>query len=1222
MILVDLLYNLSVLVALSVFSGFIDLRFDRKKLNGKLLQGLLFGLTAIIGMNYPFILEKGIIFDGRSVVISLCTLFFGPVSGLITTVIAVLYRMFLGGGGTVMGVSVISASFVIGYLFYRWRNKTEINKLTNLKLYLFGIIVHLAMLSLVLILPVKSLADTYKIITLTVIGIYPIITVLIAKILLDQEENKIFANKIKESETLYRTTLYSIGDGVITTDINSKIVKMNYVAEELTGWKEIEAAGKPLAEVFNIINEHTLEKVENPAHKVLKLGTIIGLANHTILISKNGQSKPIADSGAPIRDEKGNITGVVLVFRDQSGEYQSRKALIKSESSLSSIILNSPMGLHMFELMDDDNLVIVGANPAADKILGVDHKLFLGKSIQDVFPTVSTDEIIKNYKNVAKNGGVWVVDQINYEDECIKGIFEIRAFQIEQNKIAAFFVDVTNRVKAEQLLLENEEKYRILLDESTDPIFSFTPEGQYNYVNKAFAQGVGKTVNQIMGKKIWDVFDKDEADKRFAALDFVFKQGEGKIIEVKVPTEKGDTYYITTITPIKDETGKVSLVICSSKDITTRKKMEEVVAENEARIKSFMNFVPALILIKDHEMRPVYCNDSMRKLFPFDEWMGKKPDELFTADVAEKMIEKDLEALEKGSVAYEEDWIDFEGTKHIFFTQKFRINIANKNPMIGAIITDITERTRSEKILKIQYNIAHAMAVVKDFNNLADIIREELGTLIDSTNFFIAFFDEKTGILRSVNEKDENGVIPEWPAEKSLTGYLIKQNKTLLLHKEDFWKLDEEGIIEEIGVDSESWLGVPLRSGEKVFGAMVVQSYSNPKAYDKYSIEIIEMIANQLSGYIERKRAEDLLLESEDKFRSFAESSPFAIMIYQNENWVYSNPAGEEITGYSEEELYKMKFWEIAADEYKELIRKRGKDRQSGGDVPESYEFSVRAKNGDIKWVFLTGRPIIYLGQPAGFISVVDITDRKKIEEELIDAKEKAEEMNRVKSFFFANMSHELRTPFMPIMGYAELLSSILTDPDEKEMAEAILFSSRRLTETLKNVLDLTRLEFDKIEVSMIKVNLVSLIKEIFYLFRESAKKKEIELVISYTDEFLYSVTEEQFMREILTNFVSNAIKFTDTGYVEIAAQKITENDVNYILISVMDTGVGIPKDKQDVIWDEFRQVSEGPTRNFQGSGLGLAIVKRYADIMCVKLDVESEEGKGSVFTIKLLEAE
>jgi len=132
-----------------------------------------------------------------------------------------------------------------------------------------------------------------------------------------------------------------------------------------------------------------------------------------------------------------------------------------------------------------------------------------------------------------------------------------------------------NQRLAMEALLEKEDEYRTLLDESSDPIFTFYPDGTYRYVNRAFADGVGRKVETIIGKKIWDVFPQDEADKRFAAVKWVFEHGEIRVLEVRVPREDGDRYYITTVKPIIGETGNVVSVICISKEITQRKQMED-----------------------------------------------------------------------------------------------------------------------------------------------------------------------------------------------------------------------------------------------------------------------------------------------------------------------------------------------------------------------------------------------------------------------------------------------------------------------------------------------------------------------------------------------------------------------------------------------------------------------------------------------------------------------
>ncbi|KUO59609.1 hypothetical protein APF79_05550 [bacterium BRH_c32] len=410
-IVIELIYNLSILVSLSVLSSFVDSRISKKSINGKLLQGVLFGITAIIGMMYPFRFAEGIIFDGRSIVISLSTLFFGPISGLITALMALLYRIYLGGNGAIMGSLVIISSFFIGFIYYRRKINSEDQSFTNWHLYLLGLSVHLVMVLLILTLPTKSMMPTLQTISGTVLLVYPIITLIIGKILLDHEQSQSYLISLKKSrkkykslaytyeaqKKLFETTLYSIGDAVITTDIKGRVMQMNPVAEELTGWKESEAKASFLKDIFIIINEESRAPVESPAEIVIKEGKIVGLANHTILISKTGKEIPIADSGAPIKTEKGEVIGVVLVFRDKTSEHETERILLDSEARYRSIFENNHAPMI---LVDPETANILDVNPAALNYYGWSKEEMLKMTMPQI--NTASPEEIKKAMNEAK----------------------------------------------------------------------------------------------------------------------------------------------------------------------------------------------------------------------------------------------------------------------------------------------------------------------------------------------------------------------------------------------------------------------------------------------------------------------------------------------------------------------------------------------------------------------------------------------------------------------------------------------------------------------------------------------------------------------------------------------------------------------------------------------------------------------------------------------------
>ncbi|HOM05885.1 MAG TPA: PAS domain S-box protein, partial [Candidatus Kapabacteria bacterium] len=216
---------------------------------GKVIQGLIFGVVALLGIFYPFVLQPGLIFDGRSVIISLCTLFYGPLAGVISAIITAIGRIYIGGIGAITGVSVITSSFLIGWYFNNLVNKQKI-KLNLKNLYIFGILVHLAMLILMFTLPSKLAIETLQTIAITVITFYTLATLLIGKILLYQKELRELVSDLKESQYKFKLITDYSKDFIWMTDFNMNYLFLSPSVERIYGYSIEERKNKKATDLL------------------------------------------------------------------------------------------------------------------------------------------------------------------------------------------------------------------------------------------------------------------------------------------------------------------------------------------------------------------------------------------------------------------------------------------------------------------------------------------------------------------------------------------------------------------------------------------------------------------------------------------------------------------------------------------------------------------------------------------------------------------------------------------------------------------------------------------------------------------------------------------------------------------------------------------------------------------------------------------------------------
>lgn len=646
-------------------------------------------------------------------------------------------------------------------------------------------------------------------------------------------------------------------------------------------------------------------------------------------------------------------------------------------------------------------------------------------------------------------------------------------------------------------------------------------------------------------------------------------------------------------------------------------------SSSEKRYSEILNsFKDAVLILNDFFL--VDCNEEALKLFGCE----KREDFLntnifdYTHFLKSPYFISNIKGLRKinSAIKGEPQYFEWQLIKANGKVVNTEISITplkfSKDNLLLCVLRDVSELKRSRIVQSVIYDISNAANTTRDLPSLIKHIQGILHQIIDTTNFFVALYNKKNNKITLPYFADTYDHFTTIPPGKTLTSYVIKTGTPLLANEDMIDEMMKGKKIKIIGTKAKTWLGVPLKINEEIVGMLGVQSYTNRYAYTCRDKEILEFVSNQIAHFIERKRHEDAIRIEKAYFEQLFKSSPEAIVLTDVEGIILRiNAEFTKLFNYTPEESIGQELDKLVVPEEHKEQGKAYTKRTYKGERIFTETIRKRKDGSKLDVSILTAPVYTENGQVAVYGIYRDISAQKGTELKLKEAKNMAEEADKLKTSFLKNLSHEIRTPMNAIIGF----SNLLTDPDlsisEKDsFIEHINHSCNNLLTLINDILDISKIESSQLEVYKSKFGVNKLIKEVYLHANDklvNTTGSDVKVLISQGSkkEFLIESDQGKIQR-VLFFLVDNAIKYTEKGHVEIGYKCLPKNQ---ILFYVKDTGIGIEPEKQNLIFDSFRKLNS-EEKIYRGTGIGLYLSKSLIEIMGGEIWLESVPGKGSTF--------